>query len=133
MGPLNTPRKNPFTFAITPSSLQSKTARPSLQQLTTPFPPRSQAKMAQSESVIISTVLRLYAPLADLPVVVQIFASLLVSTTSWVAYNFFLRHRGIPGPLYARLGIPYYLAWRALKLDWVSQCCMPCAALVFVS
>lgn len=79
------------------------------------------ADVTPSDSKIVNFVLALLQVYRTLPVFLQVLLPPVVLSTCWVFYNYFIRLRGVPGPLLARLGVPGQQAWYALKLEWVSR------------
>lgn len=75
-----------------------------------------------SDSLILDFAYSCWVQYGQLPPVVQVVLPASVWLVSWVLYNYFIRLRGVPGPLLARLGIPGELAYHAIKLEWVSLC-----------
>ncbi|TKY86221.1 hypothetical protein EX895_005046 [Sporisorium graminicola] len=73
-----------------------------------------------TESSIVATIAKtIWTPLSGLPVLLQVFVAATTLLSAWMVYNTALsplsRH---PGPLSARLGIPFWRFWHALQGDY---------------
>jgi hypothetical protein len=72
-------------------------------------------------SLATTALASIHAPLQTLPFAIQGLLGFLVVAGGWMLFNL-LRLRGVPGPLWAKLGIPGVQAYYAIKLEWVSRC-----------
>ncbi|SJX62584.1 related to Benzoate 4-monooxygenase [Sporisorium reilianum f. sp. reilianum] len=73
-----------------------------------------------AESSIVGTVIKtIWTPLSGLPFLLQLFVATSAFLSAWMIYNLALSPLSrYPGPLSARLGIPFWRFWHALQGDY---------------
>lgn len=75
--------------------------------------------MTNESSIVGSIAKTISHPFSGLPFLVQLFLGTLLLLSGWMTYNIALSPLSrYPGPLSARLGIPFWRFWHALKGDY---------------
>ncbi|CDU25978.1 related to Benzoate 4-monooxygenase [Sporisorium scitamineum] len=75
---------------------------------------------SNTESSIVGTIAKIiWTPLSGLPLLFQLFIATTTLLLAWMVYNIALSPLSrYPGPLSARLGIPFWRFWHALQGDY---------------
>lgn len=75
---------------------------------------------SSSDSSIVATLAKMvFTPLTGLPFLLQLFIGTVALFSGWMAYNIAISPLSrYPGPLSARLGIPFWRFWHTLQGDY---------------